>query len=393
MKLFEHEGKELLRIFGIKVPKRLALLDENLDKDEVPGFDYPVVVKAQVLSGKRGKRGLVKKVETEADLLRFLDRVLGKNFDNEVVGQVLVEEAVEIDQELFVAVTYSTKRRGLVLLIGEGGMEVEADRRVMETPIKIWTKNGKTEFDYLKENEWLRKSDELRVVVERLIKLTIEKDLFLVEINPLGLTTKGGWMALDAKLVADEAAFYRQKWDLPERNMMGRTKTKAEMAAEKIDADDHRGVVGRVYLDLEGDIGVLAAGGGASLVAMDALVDWGLAPANYTEFSGNPPKEKIAKLTEIVLGKKGLKGAILIGGKANFTDQYETLSGFLEAVEKINPKYPLVVRRDGPRMKEAKELLEKRAKERGWRMEVYDARISIGEAVQKLKEMVDGKKE
>ena len=194
--------------------------------------------------------------------------------------------------------------------------------------------------------------------------------------------------ALDSKIVSDDAANFRQKWQLPERNILGTKKSRAELEAEKIDKEDHRGVVGRVYLDLPGDIGVIAAGGGASLVAMDAMVGYGLRPANYTEFSGNPPKEKVKRLTEIVLGKKGLKGAILVGGKANFTDQVETLSGFLEALVKVQPNYPVVVRRDGPRMSEAKKMLLEAAREHNWNMEVYDEETPIIEAVQRLQVLI-----
>src|SRR5690606_37485301 len=124
------------------------------------------------------------------------------------------------------------------------------------------------------------------------------------------------------------------------------------------------------------------------LVAMDALVSYGMKPANYTEFSGNPPKEKVKRLTEIVLAKKNLKGAILVGGKANFTDQVETLTGFLEALEEINPQYPIIVRRDGPRMDEAKRMLESAVEKHGWQLQVYDSQVSIIDAVKKLVELV-----
>jgi succinyl-CoA synthetase beta subunit len=125
------------------------------------------------------------------------------------------------------------------------------------------------------------------------------------------------------------------------------------------------------------------------LVALDALVSYGLKPANYTEFSGNPPAWKVKRLAEIVMSKEGLRGLVLVGGKANFTDQMETLSGFAEALREIKPEYPIVVRRDGPRMAEAKKMLESLASELGLEMVVHDAETPIVEAIGKLEKMVD----
>lgn len=378
------------------IPVLPSFLVQSQDRDQLDShisqLDFPVVAKAQTLSGKRGKRGLVQVIKTPTSLVKWIDAHLNQPVEEELISQILVEQAVDISQELFVSITYSTKTRGPVLLFSlAGGMEVE-DMVVKEYPLRL----GADIPDLLTDSHWPGTSEQEREkieakiwqVIQTLWQLFQEKDLFLAEINPLAVTKTGAVFALDAKVVTDDAAAYRQNWQYPERNMFGRSKSWAELEAEKIDAQDHRGAVGRVYLDLVGDIGVIAAGGGASLVAMDALVSYGLTPANYTEFSGNPPQWKVKRLTEIVLAKAGLRGAILIGGKANFTDQVETLSGFLEALEAINPQYPIVVRRDGPRMNEAKELLEKAAKKHQWQLFVYDSETSIIDAVKKLVELV-----
>lgn len=403
MKLFEYEGKELFKSVEIAVPKGLVVEGVNqLVGDSVNRSKQMerAVVKAQVLSGKRGKRGLVKVVEGELEISELVNQLIGLEVDGEKIERVLIEEAVDIAQELFVSITYSTKTRSPVLLFSaEGGMDIESGQVVEELALDLGKDIPNLSYklqatsNKLKLTEHQLELVEAKVwqVINKLWQLFQEKDLFLAEINPLVITSEGQVVALDAKIVTDDAASYRQKWDLPERNIMGTAKSWAELESEKIDKEDHRGAVGRVYLDLPGDIGVIAAGGGASLVAMDALVSYGLKPANYTEFSGNPPEWKVKRLTEIVLAKQNLRGAILIGGKANFTDQVETLSGFLQALVEINPQYPIIVRRDGPRMIEAKKMLEIAAQKHGWRMQVYDSQMPIIDAVKELVALVGAK--
>lgn len=396
MRLYEHEGKDLLESAGIATTERV-LVDSPDDLGKI-GFPYPVVVKAQVLSGKRWQRGLIQECADRGSVEEFVKRVVGNEFDGEVVERVLVERKVDIAKELFVSFTYSTVNRGAVLLCSSaGGVEVESkEDQVVQMPL-----NGVSDLQFHDGYSILTRETEkdveiikqLNEVVVKLWELFRERDLFLVEINPLVVTGERKVVAVDAKVVTDDAAAFRQKWDLKPRNMLGRAKTETEAAAEEIDREDHRGVVGRVYLDLPGDIGVIAAGGGASLVAMDAMMSYGLSPANYTEFSGNPPAWKVKRLSEIVMGKKGLKGLMLVGGKANFTDQVETLSGFAEAVKEARPTCPIIVRRDGPRMKEAKEMLESMKEELGLNMEVVDASVPIVEAVGMLARMVGEKKE
>ena len=180
-------------------------------------------------------------------------------------------------------------------------------------------------------------------------------------------------MALDAKVSLDDDADFRRSMTFPQRNLFGRPPTWAEIEARKIDEGDHRGTAGSVYYDLDGDIAVLAAGGGGSLVNMDALLACGGKPANYTEHSGNPSREKLKKLTKIILAKPGLAGCWLVGGTANFTDIYETLAGFVEGLREIKPKptYPIVIRRGGPRDTEAFAMLADVAKSDGYDFHVY----------------------
>ncbi len=120
------------------------------------------------------------------------------------------------------------------------------------------------------------------------------------------------------------------------------------------------------------------------MVALDGVLATGGAPANYTEYSGNPPAEKVYKLTKIVLSKKGLNGLLVAGAIANFTDIYETLRGFAEALKEVKPKFPIVIRRAGPRDKEAFEMLREAAKKDGFDFHLFGPETPIDEAAETI---------
>ncbi len=361
MILYEYEGKKLLSEAGIRVPKSV-LVDSGQARMTIKP---PLVLKAQVLSGKRADAGGIIKVQSakavpagRQRIVQSLEALFGKTINKEKVEKVLVEEMVEYEgPEYYVSISYDTDTRGPVLTIsGSGGTGIE-ERGVQTIAVDPLTEkwemgNGKWDSEMGSE------------IVEKLIKLFFEQDLLLLEINPL-VRTKDGWIALDAKVKLEDNASGRHKdWDFPPRSAPGHTPTKNEIEAKKIDEGDYRGVAGSTFFELEGDIAVLSSGGGVSLTAMDALIKEGGKPANFTEYSGNPPKEKVVKLTKVVLNKPNIHGLWVIGTvAANFTDIYETLSGFVEGLRQAQAElqkkfdFPIVIRRGGPRDKEAFEML------------------------------------
>jgi citryl-CoA synthetase large subunit len=360
MILFEFEGKELLSKFGINIPKSQVIRS----KKEKVTLRAPLIVKAQVLSGKRKDAGGIGGKVTD---------VLGKVVNNESVDKVLIEEMIEHKKEYYLSISYDTATRGPILTFsGAGGTGIES--RKVETyridPILHEFAASKNSRIPIKINE----------VIPKLIDCFFSEDLTLLEINPIVIGKDGKVYALDAKVKTDDSAGVRH----PNRNFLprsvpGHTPTEREIKAKKIDEGDYRGTAGSTYFDLPGDIAVLASGGGASLTAMDALLSAGGTPSNYTEYSGNPPKEKVEKLTKIVLSKPNLRGLWVVGAVANFTDIYETLSGFLDALRAVKPKpsYPIVIRRGGPKDKEAFEMLKK---VRDFDLHLYGQEISITES-------------
>lgn len=347
MILFESEGKKLLAGAGISVPNGQIITST----DDKLSIKFPVVLKAQVLSGKRADAGGIVIVKSEEGAGKSLKEMLGRTINNERVEKVLVEEKVEIKKEFYISLSYDTTFRQPVLTFSESGGTGIEERKSEIIPINILSLSAglTTPFD--------------EALLKKLVDLFLTSDATLIEINPLVFTDKGQWVALDAKVNLDDTAYGRHpEWkEYPPRSVAGYTPTRNEIEAKKIDEGDYRGTAGSTYFDFDGDIAILASGGGASITAMDALIAAGGKAANFTEYSGNPPREKVEKLTKIVLNKPNLNGLWIVGALANFTDIYETLSGIVDALEKIDPKpkYPIVIRRAGPKDNEAFEMLKK----------------------------------
>ncbi len=357
MLLYEFEGKQLFKNCDISVPD--SQLISNL-ADQIT-IKTPLVLKAQVLSGKRADAGGIVIVDRQEAVGDSIKKLFDTIVNGEKVERILVEEAVEIDREYYLSFSYSTESRGPVLTFGEGGTGAEG-KGAKSTPIDpIEGFNGEGLPSELVEEG------------KKLWQLFTKYDLELAEINPLVIDKSGKVWALDAKVILDDDADFRREEKFAERNLFGRAPTEREIEARKIDEGDHRGTAGSVYWDLPGDIAVLAAGGGGSIVNMDALIALGGKPANYTEHSGNPPREKLKQLTKILLSRPNLKGLWIVGGTANFTDIYETLMGFVEGLREISPKpnYPIVIRRGGPRDKEAFEALKEIGKKEGFDFHIY----------------------
>ena len=344
MKLYEFEAKTLLKEAGIAIPKSQLLSKPS----ETLKLEGRVIGKAQVLFGGRGKKGLISPNYKEL-------------FEKSGVEKVLVEEFVDSQKLFFVSVTYSTDSRTPVVLYSyHGGIDIEDQKKINILPIDLTCDS-------------LPAVPKVNEVVKKLWDLFKKIDARLIEINPL-VQAKTGFVALDAKIILDDDALFRhQELEFEPRSELKSKPTQFEVAAKKIDENDHRGSAGSSYFDLDGDIAVIAAGGGGSVVNMDALIALGCKPANYTEHSGNPPAEKVEKLTKIVLSKPNLAGVWFVGATANFTDMVETLTGFVSGLRSVKPKptYPIVIRRGGPRWEEAKEMLEEVRKKEGFDLHIF----------------------
>lgn len=342
MKLFEYQGKELFAKYGIPIPKGILL---DTPESEV-SLEFPLVLKSQVLSGDRQKKGGVKIVDRKEDLFLSLENIFQQKIDGVAPEKILVEEKIEYAKEWYISLSYDTSSRTPVIAISDkGGTGIE-EADVQEL---IW-----------KQDHWeLPPVETLQELAQLTLNVFEKEHALLVEINPLFQLQDGSFVAGDAKVILDDNV---------------------------VNPSFHP------FLDLPGDIAVLASGGGASMINLDALIRYGGNPANYVEYSGNPLASVVEELTMKVLSKPNLKGCWTVGGTANFTDVYETLSGFIQGLRKITPKptYPIVVRRDGPRRKEAFEMLEQVAKEEGFNIHIFGPEIPMSESARIMVELVYG---
>ena len=386
MLLYEFEGKKLFKSCGIEVPN--SQLIESPEQDFT--IKVPLVLKAQVLSGKRAQSGGIVRVDDTGKLKEEVKKMFSSTVNGEKVEKILVEEEIsKEDDEYYLSFSYSTETRGPVMSFGEGGTGAESHFAGASRDKGEYIHSVDILTGYQGENV----PKELKDAAIKLWEVFIKYDCELAEINPLVVTKDGKIMALDAKVILDDDASFRREEKFPERNLFGRPPTNSEIEARKIDEGDHRGTSGSVYWDLDGDIAVIAAGGGGSVVNMDALIAYGGKPANYTEHSGNPPREKLKKLTEIVLAKQGLKGCWFVGGTANFTDIYETLMGFVEGLREVKFKGPIVIRRSGPNDKKAFDELKIIGEKEGFDFHIFGRETPMTATAKTIVDLAYGKEE
>jgi len=396
VKLYEHEGKRLFALSGIPVPKGIVVASKDEARDAFRKIG-PCVLKAQVLWGSRAKEQAIIACDTQQSLEEAFDRLFARKVHEETVECLLVEEQLRISREYYLSITYRD-RTPTVLASAHGGSEVverlETDPdAVLVEPINILKgMDGETARTILNKAGF-RDGDAVQAagILEKLYDFFIRNDALLAEINPLAKTSSGEWYAADAKVEIDDDALYRNTHlGIPERLSSGRKPTQLEAFALKNDQMDTSGAAGRMFYEIPGgNIVVLASGGGTSVEALDNLCLLGGKPAVFTEYSGNPSAEKVKGLTRIALmTEQPIDGLWVIGGRANFTDIYETIvSGFLEGVREtpnFDRTIPIVVRRAGPRDEEAFRTLRKAREEEGYNILVRGMGTSVSESARMM---------
>jgi citryl-CoA synthetase large subunit len=373
VKLHEYEAKEVLEEYGLKIPSR------ELKK----GRKY--VVKAQILENSRMEMGAVRFAKSIEEAEALKQEMLGAEFKGVEPEKVIIEEQVDAENEYYVSFIYDTDtRKPAMIFSGEGGSGIE-DRDAEKLPLED---DSLQQFIEFLEDQQVEDVEESATVLQSLFTVFMDEDARLLELNPLA-RTEGGYVVLDAMIDLEDDASVRNDRDFPERSATGEEKTERELRAEKIDEDDHRGVAGK-YTELDGDIGMMLAGGGASLTNTDAIIKYGGEPANYTEYGGNPPTEKVYRLSKVIMDKPGLNGLWHVGGTANNTDIYRTMKGFCQALREEEPDYPIVVRRDGPNADKAFELLRDTREELGLNMKLYRNHTPMTETAKVLMDMIGG---
>lgn len=320
MRLLEHESKEILAGYGIRSPKGRLVLSP----DDIRDMTGPVVLKAQVPVGGRGKVGGV----LEASSVEEAKERAALLFPKEIRGYrpraILMEDKVRVREEFFLSIIYDTVEKAPVALFSrEGGMDIEELAARQPEKVKKQYFSVRFGLPQYRAREMISEagiSGRLLVglgsVFSTLARLFLDYDAIIAEINPLALTHEGELVALDCHLEVDDDALSRhsdlaEKLRDEERVTGGRIRTEFEKRAAEIDNIDHRGVAGRV-IEFDGTLGLIIGGGGASLTAFDAVLSHGGRPANYCEVGGNPSVRKVKELTKLILSRKGVEKIAVI---------------------------------------------------------------------------------
>ncbi|MEX0649594.1 MAG: ATP citrate lyase citrate-binding domain-containing protein [Candidatus Andersenbacteria bacterium] len=355
MNLLEHEGKALFVKYSIPIPKRKLITPRT---KSCP-IAVPAIIKSQVPVGDRGRKGGIKLVQKKADFASAAQKIWNTPIDGHTPQVLLVEQAVTAKAERYMSLSYDTSTRSPVLAINAKGGSGTAKAQLTTLNIFVGLPDFLARQALIAAD--LAPNPTLITILQNMWRLFISEKALLVEINPLFELQDGSFVAGDAKIVLDDHVV------TPEA---------------------------RPYVELGGDIAVLASGGGASMINLDALMKVGGKPANYVEYSGNPKSGVVRALTKQVLSQPNLKGCWVVGGTANFTDIYETLLGFVEGLRSVKPKplYPIVIRRDGPRQKEAFAMLEEVAKKEGFDFHLFGPDTPMSESAATIVKLAYHKK-
>ena len=360
MNIHEYQAKEILNAFGIPIPRsRVALTADQVERaaKEMGGH---CVVKAQIYAGGRGKAGGVKVVHHPEQANDVAKELFGKKLvtiqtgpDGLKVRRILVEEAVEIAREFYVSITLDRQSsRYCLIASAEGGVEIEEVAR--KSPEKIHMLNIDP-FTGLRPYQARKIALALGlngVVCEdcvelllNLYKCCVEKDCFLVEINPL-VVTKAGWLlAMDAKMTFDDNAIYRHR-EYPDMMDYSQLDT-LEINAGKYDL---------AYIKLSGSIGCMVNGAGLAMATLDVLKEFGGEPANFLDVGGGATREKVTEAFKIILEDCDVK-AVFVNIFGGIMRCDVIAQGIIEAASEVHCALPIVVRMDGSHVEEGKKLL------------------------------------
>jgi succinyl-CoA synthetase beta subunit len=352
--LYEYQGKQYFARFGIPVsPGGVAdTVDEAVAQAEKAG--YPVVIKAQVKVGGRGKAGGVKLAADQDEVRAHAGNILGLDIKGHVVKRLWVEHASDIATEYYASFTLDrTAKLHLGMLSAEGGVEIEevaqtnpdAIARIHVDPVTGLSEEG--------AREWVERAnldpearEQAAALLVRLYHCYTEGDCDLAEINPLILTPEGKVHALDAKVTLDENASFRHpEWE--------------EFAAAETEVDPREKMAkekGLNYIGLSGDVGIIANGAGLAMSTLDVVTQVGGQAANFLDIGGGANADVMAAALEVINADPAVK-SILVNIFGGITRVDEVARGIIEAMGRVALSSPVVMRLDGTNAEAGRALL------------------------------------
>ncbi len=358
MKLHEYQAKEIFKEYGLPVPEGGVAhsLEEVLEVAKRLST-YPLVVKAQVHCGGRGKAGGVKLVSNEEELKEVSSSLLGRPLktyqcpDGKPVNALLIEKATKIKEEYYLSITLDRSKEKFILMASSsGGMEIEEIAK--RDPKSIIVEEVEPELGLMPfqaRRVALKLSLPMREFAQialKLYKIYEDLDASLVEVNPLVLTEEGKLILLDAKIDIDDNALFRQK-------ELAQKEDESQLSPLEVEAKRYS----LNYVKLNGNIGCMVNGAGLAMATMDIIKLAGGEPANFLDVGGGANVEQIANAFKILMSDEDVKVVFIniFGGILRID---RLAKGLVEALKEIKPRVPIVVRFEGTNLEEGMKILK-----------------------------------
>jgi succinyl-CoA synthetase beta subunit len=354
MDLFEYQGKLFFARYGIPISPGEVVLTAEDAVIAAERLGYPVVVKAQVLVGGRGKAGGIKLASTPDEVRTHAGNILGMDIKGHVVGRLWIEKASDIEREYYASFTLDrAAKKHLGMLSAQGGVDIE---EVAETNPDAIAKIHVDPVDGLSEAQcraWVdaaQLDDAAREgavsILMSLYEAYVDGDADLVEINPLILTTEGVVRALDAKVTVDDNAVFRHP-DYEEYDAIQVRDEREQAAHDK----------GLQYVGLDGFVGIIANGAGLAMSTVDIVSQVGGAPANFLDIGGGANADVMTGALEVINNDPNVK-SIFINIFGGITKGEEVANGIVAALERVDIQSPIVIRLDGTNAEQGREILQ-----------------------------------
>jgi succinyl-CoA synthetase beta subunit len=351
--LYEYQGKQLFARYGIPVSEGVIAATAAEARAAAEQLGGPVVVKAQVLVGGRGKAGGIQLAANPAEAEKHAEAILGMDIKGHTVHRVWIERSSDIAREYYFSITFDRgAKRPLLMLTTAGGIEIE--EVAATTPERLARLHldplvgfqpfhaRRLCFDAGLPPEEMRQAGDIMAAAYRAF---VETDAMLVEINPLIVTPDGELRALDSKYTVDDNALFRHP-DIAEMRDLGALPPEERMARER----------GVTYVKLDGYVGILGNGAGLVMSTLDVVAGAGGKPANFLDVGGGAQADEIVTAMEVLLSDPNVR-AVLFNVFGGITRCDEVARGVLTALERLDVKVPMVVRLDGTNDVEGRQLL------------------------------------
>ena len=355
MDLYEYQGKELFKRFSIPVSEgRLATTSDEA-RAAAAELGGQVVVKAQVLTGGRGKAGGIKLANDPDDARAKAGEILGLDIRGHIVRRLWVERASEIAKEYYLSLTFDRgAKRPLFMFTTEGGIDIEevAEKhpdalvRLHVDPFEGFQPWQARRLVYGAGVEDPNEQKQIVSMVAKLYETFVATDAMLTEINPLIVTPDGEVKALDSKFTVDDAALYRHP-DIAEMRDLDAAPPEERAAREK----------GVTYVKLDGEVGILGNGAGLVMSTLDVIALAGGRPANFCDLGGGGDAEGVVDALEVITADPQVK-SILFNVFGGITRGDEVARGILAALDRMMIEHPIVVRLDGTNAEEGRAILD-----------------------------------